>query len=99
MTLKVPSLNFRPRKARPFKKLTGTKSGDAVFFVCDEATKAAKFSGQIRTRIGQDLNLIEHNTFKFCWIVDFPMYELNEETGKIDFNHNPFPCLKVAFRL
>lgn len=79
-----------PEKLDLLKKLTGTKSGDAVFFVCDEATKAAKFSGQIRTRIGQDLNLIEHNTFKFCWIVDFPMYELNEETGKIDFNHNPF---------
>lgn len=72
------------------KKIAGLNDGDAVFFVCDKADKAAKMAGQARTRIGQDLNLIEQNTFKFCWVVDFPMYELNEETGKIDFSHNPF---------
>ncbi len=72
------------------KQLTGATPGDAIFFVCDKPAKAAKVAGQIRNRIGQDLDLIEKNTFRFCWVVDFPMYELNEETGKIDFSHNPF---------
>lgn len=72
------------------KKLTDTQDGDAVFFVCDKEDKAVKFAGQVRTKVGQDLDLIEKNTFKFCWVVDFPMFELNEDTKKIDFSHNPF---------
>ena len=72
------------------KEMAGLNDGDAVFFVCDKADKAARIAGQARTRIGQDLGLIEQNTFKFCWVVDFPMYEKDEETGKIDFSHNPF---------
>jgi aspartyl-tRNA synthetase len=75
---------------KQLKDTAGLKSGDAVFFVCDKVDKASKFAGQARTRIGQDLNLFEQNTFRFCWVVDYPMYELNEETGKIDFSHNPF---------
>lgn len=66
------------------------KDGDAVFFVCDKVKKAAKNAGFARTKIGTELDLIPENVFKFCWIVDFPMYELDEDTGKMDFSHNPF---------
>lgn len=72
------------------KKLSGVASGDAVFFVCDKESKAAKFAGLARTRIATELDLIEKNAFRFCWVVDFPMYEQDEDTGKIDFSHNPF---------
>lgn len=64
--------------------------GDAAFFICDKVNKAVKYAGATRTKVGQDLGLIEENTFKFCWIVDFPMFERDEETGKLDFSHNPF---------
>ena len=69
---------------------TGAKDGDAVFFVCGEKKKAEKFSGLARTRIAEELDLIEKNALRFCWVVDFPMYEFNEDTKKIEFSHNPF---------
>jgi aspartyl-tRNA synthetase len=72
------------------KTLAGLGDGDAVFFVCDQKPAAAKLAGAARTRIAQELGLIAANEFRFCWIVDFPMYELNEETKQIDFSHNPF---------
>lgn len=75
------------------KKLQETaslKDGDSVFFVCDKVKAAAKNAGLARTKIGQDLGLIQENTFNFCWIVDFPMYEMDDDTGKVDFSHNPF---------
>ena len=72
------------------KALTGAGDGDAVFFVCDKPAAAAKFAGLVRTKLGQELGLIVKGEFRFCWIVDFPMYERNEETGKIEFSHNPF---------
>lgn len=68
----------------------GAEDGDAVFFVADLEAAAAKLAGFARTKIGQELELIDPNRYEFCWIVDFPMYELNEETGQIDFSHNPF---------
>jgi len=68
----------------------GLQSGDAIFFSCDKELKAAKFAGAARTKIAQELNLVPNDRFDFCWIVDFPMYEEDEETGKIDFSHNPF---------
>lgn len=68
----------------------GAKIGDAVFFIADEFHKAQKIAGLVRIEIGKRLDLIEKNIFKFCWIVDFPMYEYNEDEDKIDFNHNPF---------
>lgn len=71
-------------------RLTGAEVGDAVFFVCDQIGPAVKLAGYARTKIGQELNLIDLNKFHFCWIVDFPMYEYNEEAKKIDFGHNPF---------
>ncbi len=64
--------------------------GDVIFFVCDEAEKAAKMGGDIRVKLGRDLELIDKTVFKFCWIVDFPMFEKDPETGATAFSHNPF---------
>jgi len=61
-----------------------------VFFVCAKPADAATFAGKTRTRLGQELDLIEKGAFKLCWIVDFPMFEFNEDLQKIDFSHNPF---------
>ena len=77
------------RTAR-IRAATGARDGDAVFFVCGEKKKAEKFAGLARTRIAEELDLIEKGAFRFCWVVDFPMYELNEDTKKIEFSHNPF---------
>ena len=67
----------------------GVKKNDSIFFIADELKTAQKIAGQIRIKVGQELDLIEKNAYRFCLIVDFPMYELSEE-GTIDFNHNPF---------
>ena len=72
------------------KKLSGAGEGDAVFFVCDKKAAAAKLAGQARLRIGNELGLNAEGEFRMCWIVDFPMYERNEDTGQIEFSHNPF---------
>ena len=72
------------------KKLANSGDGDAVFFVCDKVSAAAKLAGLARTKIAQDLDIVEKEAFRFCWIVDYPMYELDEDTGKTDFSHNPF---------
>lgn len=72
------------------KESAGLENGDAVFFSCGPEKEAAKIAGLVRDKLGQDLGLIDESIYKFCWIVDFPMYEINEETGKIDFSHNPF---------
>jgi len=64
--------------------------GDAVFFVAGERAVAVKFAGAVRMRLGEELGICERGAFRFCWITDFPMYERNEETGQIDFSHNPF---------
>jgi len=69
---------------------TGARDGDAVFFVCDKKPAVEKLAGRVRARLGEELGLIEANAFRFCWVTDFPMYELNEDTGKIEFSHNPF---------
>ena len=68
----------------------GAKAGDSIFFIADEFKTAQKIAGLIRIELGKRLDLIEKNVYKFCYIVDFPMYEYNEEEEKIDFNHNPF---------
>jgi aspartyl-tRNA synthetase len=65
-------------------------TGDAVFFVCGEPSKFYKFAGEARNRIADELKLVDREQFAFCWIVDFPMYEWNEEEKRIDFSHNPF---------
>jgi len=88
---KGPIAKFIPPAAQEeLKKITGAGAGDAVFFVCDLVAKAAPLAGLARTKIGEELDLVEKNAFKFCWIVDFPMYEINDRTGKVDFSHNPF---------
>jgi len=72
------------------KKLAGVSDNDALFFVCDKKAEAAKKAGIVRTRIGEALGLIEQNAYRFCWVVDFPLFEWNEDTKKVDFSHNPF---------
>ncbi len=72
------------------KQLAGLKDGDAVFFSAGDPGDAADLAGKARTRIGQDLGLIAQGRYDFCWIVDYPMYEKDKDTGKIEFSHNPF---------
>ena len=67
----------------------GVKAGDSIFFIADEFHKAQKIAGLVRIELGKRLNLLEKDTYRFCFIVDFPMYELSDE-GTIDFCHNPF---------
>jgi aspartyl-tRNA synthetase len=68
----------------------GAGPGDAVFFACERRAAAERLAGRARLRVGEELGLVERNAFRFCWITDFPMYELNEDTGQIEFSHNPF---------
>jgi aspartyl-tRNA synthetase len=77
-------------KAEEIRITTGVGDGDAVFFACAPANEAASLAGRARVKIGEDQGLIDPDSFKFAWIVDFPMFELDEATGKIDFSHNPF---------
>ncbi|MEE8623387.1 MAG: aspartate--tRNA ligase [Alphaproteobacteria bacterium] len=72
------------------KKAAGVGAGDAVFFVCEELRAAERFAAEARTRLGEELGLIARDCFRFCWVVDYPMYERDEETGEIGFSHNPF---------
>lgn len=72
------------------KKLAGVAEGDAVFFVCAPKTAAEKLSGLARTQIGEALDCIDKDQFAFCWVIDYPMYEYNEDKKHIDFSHNPF---------
>ncbi|MFS8367990.1 aspartate--tRNA ligase [Acetobacter oryzifermentans] len=82
--------NLEADRVETIRTKLGLKPGDAVFFAAGKGHDVAKFSGLVRTRIAEELDLIEKDAFRFCWITDFPMYELNEETGLIDFSHNPF---------
>lgn len=82
--------NLDADRVQQIKELAGAQNGDAVFFACDRPADAAKLAGFARTEVGTQLDLIEKDVFRFCWIVDFPMYELDEKTGKIEFSHNPF---------
>ena len=68
----------------------GVKENDSIFFIADKLETAQKIAGQVRIELGKRLDLIEKNVYRFCFIVDFPMYEYNEDEQKIDFNHNPF---------
>jgi aspartyl-tRNA synthetase len=82
--------NLEPDRAEAVRVACGLNPGDAVFFAAGKRDTTPKFAGQVRTRVGEELGLIEKGAFRFCWITDFPMFELNEETGQIDFSHNPF---------
>ena len=72
------------------KQASGVGDGDAVFFACDSRAGAEKLAGLARTKIGVDLDLLERDAFRFCWVVDYPMYERSDQTGEIEFSHNPF---------
>jgi aspartyl-tRNA synthetase len=82
--------NIGPERAGGIPSELGIGNGDAVFFVAGQPAKFYKFAGEARARIGDELNLIAKDRFEFCWIVDFPMFEWNEEEKKVDFSHNPF---------
>ena len=82
--------NLGPERTEALRGELGLKDGDAVFFVAGTPAESTVFSAQARTRIGSELGLVEEGTFRFCWIVDYPMYERSEETGRIEFSHNPF---------
>ncbi len=82
--------NLDPARAERIRDVCGLGTGDAVFFAAGKTEAAAKFAGAVRTRLGHELGLIRTGDFKFCWIVDFPMYEYDEEEKKIVFSHNPF---------
>ena len=82
--------NFSPEFLKEFMDACGLKAGDGVFFSAGKKSDAYKLAGAARNKIGEQLELLEEGIFKFCWIVDFPMYEWDEDNKKIDFSHNPF---------
>jgi aspartyl-tRNA synthetase len=82
--------NFEPAHLAALLKTMGLEAGDGVFFSAGSKDAACKLAGAARTKLGTDLDLIEKGVFRFCWIVDFPMYEWDEDNKKVDFSHNPF---------
>jgi aspartyl-tRNA synthetase len=82
--------NIGPERTAAIRDALGLKEGDAAFFVAGDPDKFWKFAGLARTKLGEELNLIDKDRFELAWIVDFPMYEYNEEEKKVDFSHNPF---------
>jgi aspartyl-tRNA synthetase len=82
--------NIGPDRTAAIRDALGMKEGDAAFFVAGDPDKFWKFSGLARTKLGEELNLIDADRFELAWVVDFPMYEYNEDDKKIDFSHNPF---------
>ena len=82
--------NIGPERTAAIREQLGLSEGDAAFFVAGEPDKFWKFAGLARTRLGEELNLVDKERFELAWIVDFPMYEYNEDDKKVDFSHNPF---------
>ncbi|MEH2533811.1 aspartyl-tRNA synthetase [Bradyrhizobium sp. AZCC 1588] len=82
--------NIGAERTAAIRAQLGMKEGDAAFFVAGDPEKFWKFSGLARTKVAEELNLIDKDRFELAWIVDFPMYEYNEEDKKVDFSHNPF---------
>ncbi|MEI8151852.1 MAG: aspartate--tRNA ligase, partial [Hyphomicrobiales bacterium] len=82
--------NIGPERTKQIAEQLGLGVGDAVFFIAGKPQQFVKFAGPARTKVGEELGLIAKDRFDFCWIVDFPMFEWNEEDKKIDFSHNPF---------
>jgi aspartyl-tRNA synthetase len=86
-----PIAKFVPEAAQAeLKKIASLEDGDAIFFICNTPEKAAKFAGAAREAICESMGNREKGVYKFCWIVDFPMYEFDEKARKVDFSHNPF---------
>ncbi len=82
--------NIGPERTEAIRQQLGLGVGDAAFFLGGKPSAFQSVAGRARNVIGQDLNLTDKDRFAFCWIVDFPMYEKDEDSGKIDFSHNPF---------
>ena len=82
--------NIGPERTEGLRAAAGLEDGDAVFFVAGSPREFQPFAAAARIRIGEELELCEDGVFKFCWIVDYPMYEIDEKTGQLDFSHNPF---------
>jgi len=82
--------NIGPERAEAIRQQLGLKVGDAAFFVAGKPKNFVSFAGAARNRVGRELNLVDLDRFEFCWIVDFPMFEWNEDEKRIDFSHNPF---------
>ena len=81
---------FKEEALKEVMKITSAEVGDSIFFTCGKISEVQKISALAREKIGKELNLIDENLFAFCWIVDYPMFEFNELTKKIEFSHNPF---------
>jgi len=81
--------NLGPERTEAIRQQLGLKTGDAAFFVGGDPSVFYKFAGAARTKVGADLGLVDEGRFEFCWIIDFPMYELTDD-GRVDFSHNPF---------
>ena len=91
MAAKGPIAKFIPEKhLKEIFELSNLSYGDAIFFSCSQPKSAYELASASRDRIGLELDIIEKDVFRFCWIVDFPMYEFDEQARKIDFSHNPF---------
>ena len=81
---------FSKEALEEIMKITGAEIGDSIFFACGKINDVEKITSLARDKIAKDLKLIDENTFAFCWVVDYPMFEKNEVTNKIEFSHNPF---------
>ncbi len=81
---------FSEEALKEIMKITGAKSGDSIFFACNKENEVLKLISLARDKIANDLNLVDQNAFAFCWIVDYPIFEIDEKTKKIKFSHNPF---------
>lgn len=86
--------NIGPERSEAMRQQLGLELGDAVFFAAGDPAKFADFAGNARQKAGEDNGLIDENAFEFCWIVDFPFYEWDEENKKVEFSHNPFSMPK-----
>ncbi len=82
--------NLDADRIAQIQEITGVSDGDGIFFACDKELKAAELAGKARNIVGNDLDICEKNVFKFCWVIDFPMFEYDEKEKKLDFSHNPF---------
>ncbi|MDR0916277.1 MAG: aspartate--tRNA ligase [Oscillospiraceae bacterium] len=79
-----------PEQKSELLALTGLRDGETLFFICDASANVNRYAGEIRTWLGNALGIVDESAFAFCFVVDFPMYERDEDTGAIDFTHNPF---------
>jgi aspartyl-tRNA synthetase len=88
--------NLGPERTGVIRNQLQLSVGDAAFFLAGKPKDFVKFAGPVRAKIGEELNLVAKDSFEFCWIIDFPMFEWNEEEKKIDFSHNPFSMPNIA---